>query len=148
MKQVLLLCAAAIHRRERKARQTNYSDLSGSITQTVPSERTAALPRLRARRPTNATEGYMGHPDGGPKKFMTEKEQHPAPDPRLAWCPQCSKKFKHAYNLKRHLRVCHQVCLYPCDYCNASFNRSDNLLKHVREKHRVDRSSHTRISDP
>ncbi|PVD29691.1 hypothetical protein C0Q70_08946 [Pomacea canaliculata] len=79
---------------------------------------------------------------GAPRSSVDGKRAAPVPDPRLAWCPQCSKKFKHAYNLKRHLRVCHQVCLYPCDYCNASFNRSDNLLKHVREKHR----SHDRDS--
>ena len=52
-------------------------------------------------------------------------------------CLQCSSKFKHRFNLTKHIKSVHTQDEFQCDQCASSFGRKDSLEKHKRRKHTI-----------
>lgn len=58
-------------------------------------------------------------------------------------CIKCHKKFKYAFDLKRHIKVKHVATKdFVCDLCpedsrKNSFARLDTLRRHKREQHQL-----------
>ena len=52
-------------------------------------------------------------------------------------CLQCSSKFKHKFNLTKHIKSVHTQDEFQCDQCASSFGRKDSLEKHKRRKHTI-----------
>jgi len=50
-------------------------------------------------------------------------------------CHVCNKSFSSESNLRRHIRVNHELSQFPCQECGAVFRRIDSLVRHKRANH-------------
>ena len=57
--------------------------------------------------------------------------------PSMYNCLQCSSKFKHRFNLIKHIKYVHNQDEFQCDQCASWFERKDNLEKHKHRKHTI-----------
>lgn len=49
-------------------------------------------------------------------------------------CDQCSQRFDHDLDLKRHERIHLAIKPFPCTRCEKSFSRKDALARHLLVK--------------
>lgn len=50
-------------------------------------------------------------------------------------CNTCEKRFRHRYNLVRHLSVHNNLRPFSCHICGKDFPRSSGLGRHIKEHH-------------
>lgn len=148
-------CAATtglkLSRETTPVAEAGYTRRSERLYQTKGSDRqsecvlaTLGLPHARVRDEVAVREIAGGRRG---RHYDAAGGQLAAAMLAAAHCSECGIRFKHMHSLRRHFRVCHKACVFPCDFCQSSFNRRDNLLKHLRDKHGVERTSRFRFSD-
>ena len=63
-------------------------------------------------------------------------------------CPQCSSRFKHKKDLKRHQRTLHGGLSFPCGKRGAIFKRKDNLQRHMKKHEKENVEKQRKVSVP
>ena len=54
----------------------------------------------------------------------------------LQWtCQVCSKQFKMAWLLRRHMKTVHMKIRHQCYICLDTYSRQDHLREHIQKKH-------------
>ena len=71
---------------------------------------------------------------------MTGERKHEiAGESSMYSCLQCSSKFKHKFNLTRHIKTVHTSdAMYSCLQCSSKFKHKFNLTRHIKTVHTSD----------